>query len=795
MNRRPVFAGVFLVTLSVLMMELAVTRLFSATMYYHYAFLAISLALFGSAASGVFIYLVQRRLPAERTGVWLGVASVLMALSIPLALYVILGERLSSDPSRSGEYLRLFRIYAATALPFFFGGCAVTLAITRYAHDIARLYLYDLAGAAAGCLLLIPVLNALGAINTILLVAAVAAGAGVVFCSATAGSRAVLAVCLTCAVGFSAVVVYNERTGRIDVHHAKGWEDDDVVFSKWNSFSRITVSGDAEADPHLTIRIDSDAGTHITRDASDLDKQERHRNDIETLGYHLAPHARALIVGPGGGNDVMVARLFGPKEVTAVEVNPIIARDVMESEPFRSYSGRLFDQPGVRLVVDEGRSFIRGSSEKYDVIQATMVDTWAATAAGAFALTENNLYTVEAFKEYADHLTDDGILTMTRWYFEPPDQLLRLVSLTRAMMQERDIDDAPNHIMVVAGVPQSGNPVPATFLFKKSRFTPEDVSRIEAIAAKTGLQILYTPATRPANAFTTLIEAPDPAAVWNNYPNNIAPPRDNNPFFFNTIRPGKILEGISGLEESRKNNLGTFVLFALLLITGGLVLVFILGPLFIARRRDLATSTGRKVGHLLYFACLGAGFIIVEVAMIQKFILFLGHPVYALAVILFSLLLFSGLGSGLSGRFAATDLHRPLRRVLVALVALVVVYIALLPAVFYNLVQLPLPARIAIAVVLMAPLAVMMGMPMPTGIRILSASTPEMIPWAWGVNGATSVMGSVAALVIAVLAGFNQALLIGASLYLLAIVFIGRGRPVAAVAPEEPVRVAVSASA
>jgi hypothetical protein len=717
-----------------------------------------------------------------------------MALSIPLALSVILGEKLSSDPSH-GEFLGLFRIYAVTALPFFFGGCAVTLAITRFAHDIARLYRYDLAGAAAGCLLLIPVLNVLGAIDTLLLVAVVAAVAGVVFCSATAGSRAVLGLCLACAVAFGSLVVYNERTGRIDVHHAKGWEDKDVVFSKWNSFSRITVSGDVAKDPALTIRIDSDAGTAITRDASDVTRQEAHRNDIEALGYHLGHDARVLIIGPGGGNDVMVARLFGPRKITAVEVNPIIARDVVRSEPFRSFSGRLFDQPGVRLVVDEGRSFIRGNSDKYDLIQATMVDTWAATAAGAFSLTENNLYTVEAFKEYADHLTGDGILTMTRWYFEPPDQLLRLVSLTRAMMSARHIADPADHIMLVGGIRQPDGRMPATFLFKKSPFTAEEVQRVETIAAQSRYEILYTPATRPANAFTRLIEAPDPSVVWNGFPTNIAPPRDNSPFFFNSIRPGVVFKGITGSEEWRKSNLGTFVLFALLLITGGLVLLFILGPLLIARRRDLATSTGRKFGYLLYFACLGAGFIIVEVAMVQKFILFLGHPVYALAVVLFSLLLFSGVGSGLSGRFATAGLHRTLQAVLIGLVAVIVVYIALLPAVFYNLVQLPLPARIAIAVVLMAPLAVLMGMPMPTGIRILSGATPEMIPWAWGVNGATSVMGSVAALVIAILAGFNQALLIGASLYLVAIVFIGRGQRVTAAAPEEPARIPVGASA
>ena len=770
------------------MLELAVTRLFSATMYYHYAFMAISLALFGSGASGVFIYLVQRRLSEARTGTWLALASVLMALSVPLAVYVILHEPLSNDLGGTANYFGLARIYTAAALPFFFAGCVVTLSITRLAGDVARLYLFDLAGAATGCLLLIPVLNAIGAINTLLFVAAVAALAGVVFTTATgSGGRAMAGLCLAGAVGFVSLAAYNHHTGWIDVRKAKGWQEENVLFSKWNSFSRITVSGKPAEDAHLQIRIDSDAGTTITRNAAETALHEGHRRDIEAIPYHLVPDARVLIIGPGGGNDVMKARLFGPKQITAVEVNPIIARDVMGSEPFRSFSGDLFRQPGVKLVVAEGRSFIRGNPEKYDLIQGTMVDTWAATAAGAFALTESNLYTVEAFREYADHLTDDGILTMTRWYFEPPDQMLRLVSLTRAMMEEENIGDPAEHIMVLRG-PDVGGLSFGTFLFKKSPFTADDVQTVETIAGETGVEILYSPGTRPPNVFTQLIEASNPAEVWDNFVSNIAPPRDNNPFFFNTIRPGYLLDGMRGAEEWRKSNLGSFVLFALLFITGGLVLLFIIGPLFVARRRDLTTGTRRKLAHLLYFACLGAGFIIVEVAMIQKFILFLGHPVYALAVVLFSLLLFSGMGSWLSGRIEGADLRPPLVKVLVGLAALVVVYILVLPPIFYNLVQLGLPARILIAVVLMAPLALMMGMPMPTGIRILARSSPEMIPWAWGVNGATSVMGSVAALVIAILTGFNQALIVGAALYLGAILFVARPErrpdPVPVAAPQ-----------
>jgi hypothetical protein len=499
-----------------------------------------------------------------------------------------------------------------------------------------------------------------------------------------------------------------------------------------------------------------------------------------------------LIIGPGGGNDVTTALNAGMDDITAVEVNPIIALDVMSSDPFRSYSNSIYRQPGVRLVVDEGRSFIRSSDEKYDIIQATMVDTWAATAAGAFALTENNLYTVEAFEDYANHLTDDGLLTMTRWYFEPPDQLLRLVALTMAMMQELGINNPDRHIMLFCGLPDDGGRAPATMIFKKSEFSDEEAAAIE----KFGYRVFYTPRTRPDNLFTRLITSPNPAEIWSGFETNIEPTRDNNPFFFNSLRPSNLKLALTGTGEWQKTNLGTYVLFALVGITAVMVLVFIIGPLLIVRPRDLLVGTGTKLSFLFYFACLGAGFIIVEVAMIQKFILFLGHPVYALTVVLFSLLTFCALGSHLSGRIPEEKAPAALMKLLAATALLVGVYIIVVSPVFYWLVHLALPLRAAIAVLLLAPLSLLMGMPMPLGIRILKTRMPGIIPWAWGVNGATSVMGSVAALAIALLTGFNQALIVGAVIYLFAIVFIrkpakARNDAAAETAAEETVSASV----
>jgi spermidine synthase len=738
--------------------------------------MAISLALFGSGASGVFIYIVQRGLKPERTGQWLGVAAILFALSNLYSLYVILANPLTFETGPE-NYYRLARIYGAASLPFFFAGCAVTLAITRLASQISKLYLFDLAGAALGCLLLIPVLNTLGAINIVLLVSALAAISGVFFGVATEGTRGVAVCSVALAVALTGLLVYNTRTNRIDIRKSKGFEEKRVLFSKWNSFSRITVEG--SFDSQVEIKIDADAATGISKDASNSAIHQDALGALSALAHNLRQDAKVLIIGPGGGNDVMAARVFGQKQITAVEINPIIAHDVMSTEPFKSYSGSIYQQPDVRLVVDEGRSFIRNSNERYDIIQATMVDTWAATAAGAFALSENNLYTVEAFKDYATHLTDDGALTMTRWYFEPPDQLLRLMTLTRTMMSELNISNPARHIVLVRDARSGYDRTPATYIFKRSEFTDDEVHRIEDIAKANEFQLLFTPLTRPQNAFTQMIEAPDPSVLWESYDTNVEPTRDNNPFFFNSVRLANlwnVIEGTTG--EWQKTNLGTSILFALFGITSVLVVLFIIGPLVLVRGRALATGAGTKISYLLYFACLGAGFIIVEVAMIQKFILFLGHPVYSLAVVLFSVLAFSAIGSYLSGKVSEERLTSALTRLLMLLVGLVVVYIIVLPPIFYGLVGLARELRIVLAVVFMAPIAMVMGMPMPIGIRLLARTAPEVIPWAWGVNGATSVMGSVAALVIAILSGFNQALLIGGGLYLLAMALITRRQPV-----------------
>jgi len=777
LTERRAFLAVALTSLCVLMLELALTRLFSATMFHHFAFLAISLALFGAGASGVMLYVLGPRLGRghERWGGSL--AAALFALSTLVALVVVLEYPISPYLSGAGIVTSLSAVYGTAALPFFFAGWAVTLAVTRFAGRIGRLYWFDLAGAGAGCLLFIPSVNALGAVDTVFAVAGLAGLAAILFDEGGEGGRWRRLLLLLLLAGLAGAFMWNRRVRILDIRTSKGLvEKDQVIFSKWNSFSRVTVWGSLAA-PQLEILIDSDASTAIRKDASDLERHRGLRDDVEGLGHHVAGKGRALIIGPGGGDDVVRALASGFRAITAVELNPLIAHEVMSKEPFRSYSGAIYEQPGVRLEVDEARSYVRRSADRYDLIQATMVDTWAATAAGAFALSENSLYTVEAFLDYASHLTDDGVLAMTRWYLHPPDQLLRLVSLARAMMNELGLSEPARRIMVVRGGPDTGSlRQPATFLFKKSGFTEADVRAVERVAARRGFELVYTPLARPANDFTRLLEADDPRDVWRGLPSNVEPTRDNSPFFFQTTRLSNLLNPRWARGEWRKTNLGTFVLLVLLAISAAVVVVFILAPLALVRARLGPDRSGRRVSDVLYFACLGAGFILVEVGMIQKCVLFLGHPVYALAVVLSAILVFGGLGSRLSERLPESKLPSRLTGVLAIAALLVTLYaLAVLPLLNLGL-HWARELRIAATAAVLLPLGLVLGMPMPLGIRLLAAHSPRVIPWAWGVNGAASVLGTAAAMVVALFAGFDQVMLTGGALYLVAIGMVGARR-------------------
>ena len=769
----PVCPAVALTSLAILLLELALTRLFSATMLYHYGFLAISLALFGSGAAGVAVYLGGRFAHHQRLR-WAARAAQMFALTTPLALAVVLRFPLRLDGGW-GNLARVALLYPAVAVPFFFGGAAVTLAVAERASVVHRLYRYDLLGAALGGLALVPLLDRLGGVDTILVVPIVAAAAATLYALSEGGSGVDRMWSLVLGLGMAALLGVNVATGWVDAPLAPGWRAQDLLFSRWNSFSRVTVR--KTETPALDILIDSGASTSFNMGAGDRQRYPQMRDQIGSLPYRITHEPRVLIIGPGGGGDVILARLFNARSITAVEINPLIARDIMNREPFVSFGGFLYQQPDVHLVVDDARSYVARSRESFDVIEASMVDTWAATAAGAFALTESHLYTVEAFVEDARRLSDDGVLAFTRWYFEPPDQILRLVSLVRAMMSRLGLADPARHLVVARAPMGEEGRTYGIVLFKKSPLTDDETRALETFLWSRDDTLLFSPRTRPDNLFTRLIEADRPESVTSTLPTNVAPVTDDSPFFFNSVRPTDLLHVGERVPEWRRTNLGTVVLLALFAVAAVLVTLFIAGPLAVARRRDLRDAGGAGLLWLAYFGSLGAGFMLIEIALVQRCVLFLGPPVYALTVVLVSLLAFSAFGSEASGRIGETRLPGALWRILLVAAGGALLYGLGLGPLLGGLVSLARPVRLVVAGAAVAPLAFVLGAPMPSGLRLLNRRAPALLPWAWGLNAACSVLGSIGALLVALFAGFRVVLLLAAALYLVAALLVRRLSP------------------
>ncbi|MSO22813.1 MAG: hypothetical protein EXQ58_06070 [Acidobacteria bacterium] len=763
---RRIYLAVFLISASILMLELVLTRIFSVKLYYHYAFMVISLALLGSGASGVYVYLFPKFFRPERLERQLLAFCWLFAASIPLILGFILRLDFQFDFTLR-QLWRIVLLYGIPSVPFFLGGLCLSLAMTHLSENINRLYSFDLAGAACGCLLVIPLLNVLGGPQAMLAIAMLAAAAG--WFLVPAGCPKILyALPLLLVAPLSTTLVLQPNHPWLKIHYVKGRNEGEALFTQWNSSSRITVVQVNRDRKNTWIIMDGDAGTLLPDFDGDISSWRFLQGRVSSLAYHLKPSAQTLIVGPGGGIDVLTALTFGNRDITGVEINPITVNDVMRGA-FRDFTGELYFRPEVQIHVDEGRSFIRRASHSYDIIQATLVDTWAATAAGAFALSENNLYTVEAFKDYFGKLKDDGILTFTRWNLDPPQQDLRLVSLTRAAMQELGLA-GPERSMIVVRESRQREAVECNFLFKKSGFTDDEVLTIERVSRANAFEVLYTPLTRPENPFTRLITANDPQDFYRSYAYDVAPPRDNSPFFFHTVRLSHLWNSLFQSWESKKTNVGLLVLFMVFLVALGLVLLFILFPLFWFRNDALSRRQGGPA--LGYFVCLGLGFILIEMTLVQKFILFLGRPVYALSVVLFSTLLFSGLGSSFSASLSKDRLRQNIAAVCLLIAVLTLAYLPLLTFFLYRLVGLTTSLKAALAIAFLAPLGFVMGMPMPLGINWLRRTSPALIPWAWGINGAASVLGSILTMVIAVNLGFNQALIMAIGLYITAVLFL-----------------------
>jgi spermidine synthase len=771
-HERTLLLGLGLTSFAALLLELSLTRLFSVVLFYHFAFLAISIALLGLGAGGVFAYVLKprlARLSTRRLGSSVCAAnSAVVVVVLEIVLHVPVALAVTWKNARN-----LSVLYLAAAVPFFLTGVVFSVVFSRETWRAPRLYGADLMGGALACVAVVPLLNWLGGPNTILVAAMVMAAAGAIW----ADELSMRKIAVVLMVALAVLIAANHANRFLDIVYAKGMFRDPawVEFNRWNALSRVEVDRQGQGK---AIVIDADASTYIMS----CDLAHWHDSGWEralmsappALANVLRPHGEFAIIGPGGGVDVLRAVANGSPNVTGIEINPIIANTIMRGR-YADYSQHLYERPEVHLHVTDGRSYLRSTPEQFDVVQMTLVDTWASTAAGAFALSENNLYTVEAFREYFEHLKQDGLIAITRWEFREPREALRVVSVAMQALHNLGVNNPANNFIVASQGPLNEDGIPVAVLAKKTAFTADELAAVQAhLQRYPQLSALYLPNSSSGatdeDPFVKLITGNDLQGFARSYAFNVAPVTDNSPFFFFTLKPAQILaqQGRHGIDW--KVNLGVIILLVVLAVSIAAVAAFLILPLAFS-------SSGHSPIPLFYFVAVGLGYILVEIALIQRFVLFLGHPTYALTVVIFLLMLSSGAGSLASRRW----LHRTERAWIPLSLAIlgVAAEVVILPHALAAWVGLNFFARLVISAGLLTPLGFVMGMPFPTGLRVISSldantesQSSNAVEWAWALNAAASVLGSVSAIMIAIEFGLTVTLACGALAYLVALLFV-----------------------
>lgn len=788
MTGRRHYAGIFLMCCGTLLLELSLTRVMSVTLWYHFGFLVISTALLGFGASGVALALWRRlreEMPLDRS---LSVLAFLFGVTAVASFW--LQQHIPFDPFSLLSNLRqlwLMPLFLLTVVvPFFFAGLAVGLLFTRGSASVNRLYAFDLLGAGVGCGAIALVLPVLGGAGAVVFAAVLGLLASLVFGWKEARRVALGAGVL--AIAFLVLASVAETALPLTITANKHSFALKPTYSAWNIFSRIDFFDipKSKSRTHPAVGFVFDAGTAFTEIpnlmpdyravAATMTKPMDFDSQVAYLGRSKPS---VLIIGSGAGQEVLDAVQYGAGKVTAIDINPIIENVIKHR--FKNRWDGLFDLPEVQLVTAEGRSFVRRSHDTYDAIISEHTISNSAIASGALALTENYVLTREAFEDYYAHLSPDGVVFFTR----PQNQIPRLFATGREVLQAHGVTDLGAHFYAFGGRPGVNpqksrfNRFFAGFLIKKTPFTSDEVRAISAFLGidtpKGEVAVLYSPLDpQTGTIYQHLLNATDVTTVYADSADMIAPATDNQPFFnqhtrwssigWHTIsdlfRQGKM--GRMALEDRPVAEVTLIVLLAQTILIAGILIVL---PLLRFKREDLRAPDRGRI--LVYFAGLGLGFIFIEVVFLQHFTLFLGQPLYTFAVVLAGLLMFTGLGAYLSDRPGGASRAR-LRFIIPALLVLLAVTAWLTPMMFRAALGLPLFARVALALAVIAPLGIMLGMPFPTGLRVVAAEAPGLVPWAWGINGFFTVMGTILALMFAMMFGFLTVLVMAGVCYLLA---------------------------
>ncbi len=780
--------AIFALSAATLVFEITLTRVFSVAKWYHFAFMTVSLALLGFGASGTFLSLFPRRL---RRDLRKSLATLCLMFSVTVVVSYLISNHVPFDSfqiaydRRQVIYLAIY--YLSLAVPFFFTGLGIGALLTALPDQAGRIYFANLLGSGFGCPLALVMLSIVGGEGAIVFAALLGALAALGLSHRHPWIRFGLALGLasvltTCLFRPTDILEINLSPYKA-LSQALRYPGARVAYREWNAFSRVDVveSEGIRSAPGLSFIYPDAPPTQkaVFTDGENLSPLTAASPDTDlsfldsllvSLPYRLLPRPHVLILEPGAGLDVLLAVHNDADAVVAVNSNPLVVSVVRDW--YGQFSGNLYRLDQVTVVAEDGRSYVRRSGEKFDIIQVSLADTFKPVASGAYSLSENYIYTTEAFSDYLNHLAPGGMLVVHRWLQTPPSESVRVLALAVSALQTVGVQEPAEHIVALRSL------YTAFLLVKREPFTSQQIETIRDFSQDKRFDLIYYPGIRPdePNRYSVLEEPhyydmylkvlrpEDRASLYAGYPFDIRPPSDDRPFFFHFFRWQQTPEIMQALGKTWQpfGGSGYLVLLALLILALSASLILIVLPLSFLRVRQ-AVKEGRRL--FVYFLLLGVGYLFVEIPLLQRFILFLGHPIYAFATVLFTLLTFSGVGSLLSTRLS-------LRKALVGLIVVIACYPLLLPHLFRWLLGGHLVFRLAASVVILSPLGFLMGVPFPKGIRLTGRIAPGLVPWAWGVNGCASVLSSILAAMIAISYGFSWVLVAGAGAYALALAAI-----------------------
>lgn len=767
------FSAIFLVACATLALEITLSRFFSVVTWYHLAFFAISLAMLGMTSGAVEVYLRPDRFTPERRDAAFATAATRFALGALLALLLLCVVPVELKRSAWTPFC-FVAVTLGCALPFHQAGVIVSALLTRPDLPVSRLYAFDLFGAALGCLLVLAALPFVDAPGLFLLCAALGLLARGLFDGRTGRAGLLAAALAGVALGHSHLPF------KLAPRYVKGYRDDAGahVLDRWNSISRVTVYQGGLMRPQLWgpsplaptgfvnsvyMSIDGEAAT-VVRQFLEKADIEHLRYDVTNVGHLIAPTGRSVcVIGVGGGRDLQSALLFDARKVTGVEVNPIFL-DLLRG-PFRDFAG-LAPRNNVSLNLADARSWLSTAGERFDFIQMSLIDTWAATGAGAFSLTENSLYTVEAWITFLNRLSDDGMFSVSRWHKRGDlGETGRLVSLGVASLLAGGTAKPADHLALIT------TDRCCTLLVSRRPFTAEQRAHLREACAAMKYQLAFQPGEPPEHAIlrdllasATLAELRTAAAPADL---NYDPPTDENPYFFNMLRLSNMGRALQETHSIARGNLtATLTLMGLLLALLIVTVATVVLPLWWRRRHGAALSHPAFRVGAVYFSLLGAGFMLGEIALMQRLSVMLGHPVLAMGVLLFTLIASTGAGSWLNERVTG-DACRWRRLAPAAAAAAFALLIVVLPRLSAICISAPLATRIAVSIALLTPLGLLLGGFFPTGMKLARRAGLADTPWFWALNGVFGVLCSALAVLIGIYAGISVNLALAAGCYAL----------------------------